>query len=229
MLSRFGFDLTRRGDVRHQREVDEHRPVSAEVETNLANGLEERLAFDIAHRAANLYNHDIPVFTHQQDAPLDFIGDVGDHLHRAAQIVAAALLSQNLGVHRAGGEVVRPGHGVAGETLIVTEIKIGFGTIHGHEHLAVLKRAHRPRIHVEIGVHLQDVHFEISGVQKCGKRRRENALAQRGNNTASYKNIARHGTEKGHLGSRETASLRGTDGESDEQHRTQFEQDGRAR
>ena len=46
--------------------------------------------------------------------------------------------------------------GTAGEALVMAEIEIGLGAVVGDEHLAVLIRAHRARIDVEIGVELAE-------------------------------------------------------------------------
>ena len=39
------------------------------------------------HGAAHRHDHRVEALTHGKDAALDFIRDVGDHLHRAAQII----------------------------------------------------------------------------------------------------------------------------------------------
>ena len=44
----------------------------------------------------------------------------------------------------------------AGEAFVVAEIEIGLGAVVGDEHFAVLIRAHRARIDVEIGIELAE-------------------------------------------------------------------------
>jgi len=77
---------------------------------------------------------------------------VRDHLHGRAQIVAAALALDDVLVDAAGGDVVRLVGRAAGEALVVAEVEIGLGPVVGDEHLAVLIRAHRARIDVEVGI-----------------------------------------------------------------------------
>jgi hypothetical protein len=48
------------------------------------------------------------------DALLDLVGDVRDHLHGAAEVLAAALLVEDRLVHLAGGDVVDPAHRARG-------------------------------------------------------------------------------------------------------------------
>ena len=79
------------------------------------------------------------------DDRLDLVGDVGNHLDRLAQILAAALLLDDGVVDAAGGEVVEPGHPGVGEALVVAQVEVGLGAVVGDEDLAVLERAHRAR------------------------------------------------------------------------------------
>ena len=62
----------------------------------LADRLEERQAFDIADRAADLAQHEIDALIAGGDEGLDGVGDVGDDLHGRAEIVPAALLGDDL-------------------------------------------------------------------------------------------------------------------------------------
>ena len=73
----------------------------------LADGLEERQALDVAHRAADLHQHEVDIVVARQHEALDRIRDVRDDLHRAAEVVAAALLGQDVLVDASGRDVVR--------------------------------------------------------------------------------------------------------------------------
>ena len=70
---------------------------------------------------------------------LNFIGDVGNHLHGFAQVVAAAFFFKHAFVDLAGGEVVRLAHSRFNETLVMAQIKIGLGAVFSDKHLTVLK------------------------------------------------------------------------------------------
>jgi len=54
VLRGLGLDLLRGAEVRHQRQVDVQGVVAAELDTELADGLEERQRLDVADRAADL-------------------------------------------------------------------------------------------------------------------------------------------------------------------------------
>ena len=72
----------------------------------LADRLEERQAFDVADRAADLAQHEVDVLVVGGDEVLDRVGDVRNHLDGRAEIVAAALLGDDLLIDAAGGDVV---------------------------------------------------------------------------------------------------------------------------
>ena len=119
----------------------------ADVDRELADRLEERQRLDVAHRAADLGDDDVDVLAlaDELDAVLDLVGDVRDDLHRAAEVVAAALLADDRVVDRAGGDVRRARRVRVGEALVVAEVEVGLRAVLGDEHLAVLERRHRAR------------------------------------------------------------------------------------
>jgi hypothetical protein len=118
------------------------------------------------------------------DEFLDLVGDVRDHLHRLAEVVAAALLLEHALVDLAGGEVVAALHPRGDEALVVAEVEVGLGAVVGDEDLAVLERAHRARVDVEVGVELDQGDLEAARLEDGRQRRRRDALAQRGHHTA---------------------------------------------
>jgi len=120
----------------------------------LADRLEERQRLDVAHRAADLDDHHVVVLGDPAQRLLDLVGDVGDHLHGLAEVVAAPLLVDHRGVDLAGGVVVPLGGQVVGEALVVAEVEVGFRAVVGDEDLAVLVGGHRPRIDVDVGIEL---------------------------------------------------------------------------
>ena len=61
---------------------------------------------DIADGAADLGNHDIHVARHLLHRGLDFVGDVRNHLHGLAEIIAAAFARDDLLIDAAAGQVV---------------------------------------------------------------------------------------------------------------------------
>ena len=67
-----------------------------QVVAELADGLEEGQALDVADRAADLDQHEVEALIAVEDEVLDGVGDVRNHLDGGAEIVAAALLGEDV-------------------------------------------------------------------------------------------------------------------------------------
>jgi hypothetical protein len=121
----------------------------------LADRLQERQDLNVTDGAAHLGNHHIHIVGGQtSDPPFDLVGDMGNHLHRLAKIVAAPLRSENRLINRTGRRIGVPGQIFVDETLVMAEIKVCLATVIGDEHLTVLKGVHGPWIHVDVGIEL---------------------------------------------------------------------------
>jgi len=95
---------------------------------------------------------DVDALGELEDRLLDLVGDVRDDLDRGAQIVAAPLLLDHRGVDLARREVVGLGRGHRGEPFVVSQVEVGLRTVVGDEDLAVLERAHRSRVDVDVRI-----------------------------------------------------------------------------
>ena len=178
VLGRLGLDLAGAAHDGHQREVHVDAVAAAELDAELADRLEEGQRLDVADRAADLDHAHIRALGAELDAALDLIGDVRDHLHGGAQIVAAALLGDDPLVDAPGGEVaVAPGGG-AHEALVVTEVEVRLGAVLGDEHLAMLERAHGARVHVDVRIELDHRDLEAAGLEDRAEGGGGDALAQ---------------------------------------------------
>ena len=155
------------------------------LQAHLAHRLEEGQRLDVADGAADLDDRHVDLVAGAAaDEVLDLVGDVRDHLHRLAEVVAAALLLEHALVDLAGGEVVGALHPRGDEALVVAEVEVGLGAVVGDEHLAVLERRHRARIDVEVRIELDEGDFEAARFEDRGEGRRSDALAQRGHHAA---------------------------------------------
>ncbi len=111
------------------------------------------------------------LFVAVADEILDRVGDVRNDLDGRAEIVATALLGDDVLIDAAGGDVVVLRRRTAGETLVVTEIEIGLGAVVGDEDFAVLIGRHRARIDVEIGIELAQPDLVAARLQQRAERR----------------------------------------------------------
>ena len=98
VLRRLGLLLPRRTHVWHQRNVHEEDVVAPELVPNLSRRLDERLRLDVADRATDLGDDDVRDrrtigrrLRLQPHPPLDFVGDMGNDLHRVTQVLSATL------------------------------------------------------------------------------------------------------------------------------------------
>src|SRR6267143_301160 len=192
VLSRFGLDLACALDEGHERQVDVAGVVGAELKAHLPYRFEERKRLDVPDRAADFDDRHFRFARAARDERLDLIGDMRDHLHGAAEVVAAALFSYHRVVDLASGEVVVPVHSGRLEALVVTQIEVGLGAVLGHEHLPVLERAHRAGIDVDVRVELEEGDFDAARFEDRGEGGGGYPLPQRGNHTARNEHILGH-------------------------------------
>src|SRR5215469_12451229 len=154
MLCGLCLELASARDEGHQSQVDEGGRAARQLIAELADGFEEGQTLDVADRAPNLAQDEIDALVAGCDEGLDRVSDVRNDLHGRTQIVAPALLGNDLLVDAACGDVVGLARWASSEPLIMAEIEVGLGAVIGDEHLAVLIGAHGPRIDIEIWVKL---------------------------------------------------------------------------
>ena len=145
--------------------------VAAGLLAELADRLEEREDLDVADRAADLGDHDVDVVGRDAaDAALDLVGDVRDHLHGLAEVVAAPLGGEHRLVDRAGRGVRVARQVLVDEALVVAEVEVGLAAVVGDEHLAVLERVHRARVDVDVRVELLQRDPQPAQLQQAAER-----------------------------------------------------------
>ena len=188
VLGWFGLHLAGCLDIGHQGEVDEQRVFPAEIGAELADRLDKGQTFDIADRAADLDDGHIGAAVELEDGGLDFIGDMGDDLNRAAEIFTAPFLGNHRIVDATGGVVVLLGHDGVGEALVVAHVQIGLGPVIGDVDLAVLEGVHGARIDVDIGVEFLEGDGEPPAFEQCTDTGCCKPFAERGKDTAGDEN-----------------------------------------
>jgi hypothetical protein len=159
------------------------------LEGELAHGLQEGEALDVARRAADLGDEHVHVLAAGVDALLDLVGDVRDHLHGLAEIHPAPLLLDDALVDLARAQAVQAGKFPAREALVVAQVEVRLGAVLQHIHLAVLVRAHRPRVDVQVGVEFLDADGQAPELKQRAERRRREPLAKRGNHSAGHEDV----------------------------------------
>ena len=172
VLGRFGLQFAGSADIRYEGDVDVQDVIAADFLLDLADSFQERQAFDVADSTADFGDDDvrIVIVADAVDAVLDFIGDVRDDLDSMAQIVAAPFFLQDRPVDLAGRDVGVLAEVNVDEAFIVTEVEVRFRAIVGDEDFAVLVRAHRARVDIDIGVKLLDRDLVAAVLQQTAQR-----------------------------------------------------------
>ena len=83
------------------------------------------------------------------------------------------------------------------EALVVADVEVGLGAVLRHEHLAVLERAHRPRVDVEVRVELLRLNLQASRLQQPAERRGDDPLAERRHDAAGDEDVLRRARAHG--------------------------------
>jgi len=165
MLGGFGFDFPCGCNVGNQRQVHEQCPGRPQLQFQLPDGLKKRLALNVTGGAPDLDHSNISPVGAFNNTAFDFVGDVGNNLHRATQIIASPLLAQHRVVDPAGSKVIALAHGGSGKAFVVTQVQVRLGTVVGHEYLAMLERTHGSGIEVDVGIQFQQRDLQATGFQ----------------------------------------------------------------
>ena len=115
-----------------------------------------------------------------------------DDLYGLAQVFARALLVEHVPVDFACGQVGEFVQVLVDEALVVAEIEVGLRAVVGDVNLAVLERAHRARVHVDVGVKLLRGYLEAAAFQQAAEGCGSDALAQTGDYAAGHEDVLCH-------------------------------------
>ena len=193
MLRRLRLQLAGSLDERDERHVDIDDVLGADLAPELADRLEERQRLDVADGAADLGDDDVGRrrLGGAADARLDLVRDVRDHLDGRAEKLALALLAQD-GVPDGAGAVARAAEEVlVDEPLVMADVEVGLGPVLGDEDLAVLERAHRPRVDVEVRIELLELDAQAARLEQPAERCGDDALPERRHNSTRDEYVLR--------------------------------------
>ena len=133
--------------------MDEHAVFTTAFERNLSDRLEKRQAFNIADGAPNFSDDNIGVsIIELQHNLFDFIRDMRNDLDSFPQKLSSSFLVDNRLIDLPSRVITLPSQVCCGETFVVSEVEISFAAVIENIDLAVLIRAHRSRINIDVGV-----------------------------------------------------------------------------
>ena len=191
VLGRLRFQFSRRADIGNQRNMNVQHVILTHIFFYLTDGFQERQAFNIANRTADFGNNEIRVVVvaYPEYPGLYLIGNMGNNLHRAAQIIAPALLRNDGLVDFTGSHIGTLGQVDINKTFIMAQIQVRFRSVIRHEHFAVLIRAHGSRIDIDIRIEFLYRNLIAPALQQASQGCCRNPLTQRRNHAACYKNV----------------------------------------
>ena len=109
---------------------------------------------------------------------------MGDYLHRSTEVFPVAFARKDFFVELAGGERRKAVEVGIEKTFVVAEVEVGFRAVFGNEHFAVLERAHRSRVDVEVSVELLAEHAVPHALEKGANGSRDDAFSDSGEDSA---------------------------------------------
>jgi hypothetical protein len=136
----------------------------------ISNRLKEGQGLDVADGAADFDDEHIHVGGAFEDARLDLVGDVRNHLHGAAQVFASPLFLDDRLVDLSRGRVVEATHPLRQKPFVVSQVQVGLGAVIGDEDFPVLHGVHRSWIDVEIRIQFLDRDLQSACFEKRSYR-----------------------------------------------------------
>ena len=142
------------------------------------------------------------------------VGDVGDGLDGASQIVASALLGDDGAIDGAGGDIGGAGEVDIDESFVVAEVEVGLATVLGDEDLAVLVGGHGAGVYIEVGVEFLDGYVDTVALEDAADGGNGDALANRADDSTGneYEFSGQHQASGGVMGRSIKNDGRGVEG-----------------
>jgi len=168
VLGGFGFSFFGGFQVRQPGQVHEGGIAAPQVVAHFPDGFQKRLTLNIPDSSTNFNQGNIRVgsLANQRDAPFNFIGDVGNDLNRAAQIVTAPFPVQNFLIDLAGSDRAIVRQAQVAKAFVMPQVQVSLGAVVQNEDFPVLVRAKRSRVDVQIGVQLLNGNVETARLQE---------------------------------------------------------------
>ena len=126
----------------------------ADFVLELADGLQERLAFNVSDRTADFNNGNMRFIRGKVavETVFNLICNMRDDLDCAAAEISAAFFLQDGPVDFPSGDIGILGQAFVDEAFVVAQIQICFGAVVGDKDFTVLDRVHCPRVNIDIWI-----------------------------------------------------------------------------
>ena len=160
--------------------MNDHTIVCTQFPPHLPQGFEIGQGFNVADGSAEFRDDNIVLIglSQQLRPPLDFVGNVRHNLDGFAQIRAFSLLIDDRLVDFTRRHAIRNGSWNTQKAFIMSQIKVSFRAIVGHETLTVFVGIERAGVNVEIRVEFLNRDRKATRLEEFGEARGNNAFAQ---------------------------------------------------
>ena len=185
-LRRFCLHFLGGAQIGDQRDMDQNHVLASLLMLELADGLKERLALDIADGSTHLDDGDLRVLGRRiaVETALDLICDVRDDLHCASAEISAPFFQKDRPVDLSCSDIGILGQALIDESLVVSEIEIGLSAVVSDKNLSVLYRVHCARVNVDIRIELLHCDGVAACFQKTSQRSGGDAFSESGDHAA---------------------------------------------
>ena len=114
---------------------------------------------------------------------------MGNDLDGSSTVVPAPLFGEHGPVNLSRRYITLFCQAFIDKAFVVSQVKVSFGAVVCNKHLPVLNRVHRAWVNVDIWVEFLHGYPVTSHFQQTSQRSGSDALAEAGNDTASYKYV----------------------------------------
>ena len=146
--------------------MDKETVLPALLNGNLPDRLEKGQTFNVARRSADLGENDVRgcLFAYRIDKTLDFVGNMRNNLYGLPEVLAVALLLENVEIDLSGGEVGKLVEVLVDEPFVVSEVEVGLAAVLGHIYFAVLIGTHRTGVNIDVRIQFLRGYLESAGL-----------------------------------------------------------------
>ena len=146
----------------------------------LTNCLQKWLALNVTDSSANFNDGNVRIIGSKIpiETALDFIGDMRNNLYSPSAIVTAAFLLKNRPVNLTSCYIGVFIQALVDEALIMSQIKVGLGTVIGNKNLSVLYRVHSTGVDIDVRIEFLHGYFVSTRFQKTSQGCGGNSFAK---------------------------------------------------
>jgi hypothetical protein len=200
-LSGLGFLLSQNWRLDDVRQRDEARRVRTFLEREFPKSFDVEAVLVVADRPADFDKDDVrrsPAPGRRAGAArhgkitqalFHFAGDVRNHLHITAEVIAAAFAFKDFGVDLPGGAEVLTREILIENAFVGAQVHVTFGAVFKNKDLAVAVWIQRARIDIEIAFQFDGRDGKALVFEQFRQGRTEYALAQPGHDRAQHNDV----------------------------------------